>query len=92
MLEFFCDKGERVKANKILDIVAKNSNLSHNTITNFSDLLVDTLGLDDNNMNEVSLEEFDNEFCNYFKNNKNAVKIWTEIKLVLENNNCQLWM
>jgi hypothetical protein len=92
MLEFSCDKGERVKANKILDIIAKHSNLSHNSITNFTDLLVETLGLEDNNLNEVSIEEFDYEFCNYFKNNQNAVKTWTEIKLVLEKNICQLWM
>lgn len=91
MSDFYCEKGERVKINKVYDFIIKNSNLNQRQINTFAEIITDTLGLENYNLDEISIEEFDEEFCNYFKNNKSAMKAWNDIKLVMQQNICELW-
>lgn len=90
MSEFFCEKGERVKAKRIYDFIVRNSNATTSQINTFTELLADNLGLENDGMDEVSLEEFDEEFTNYFKN-KSILDAWNKLKKTLSQNNCQIW-
>ena len=91
MYEFFCEKGERIKINKVYDFVMKNSNVNQRQINNFAELIFDNLGLEEFNLDEISIEEFDEEFSNYFKNNNSAIEAWNFVKLEMQKNICELW-
>ena len=92
MLEFSCEKCERVKVNKVYDYIIKNSNLNQRQINNFSEIISQNLGLESSGMDEVSIEEFDEEFLNYFKNNKSIIEAWKIVKEELQKNICELWV
>ena len=90
MSDFFCDKGERVKAKRIYDYLVRNSNATTSQINTFIELLADNLGLENDGMDEISLEEFDEEFSNYFKQ-KSILECWNTLKNILHAHNCQIW-
>lgn len=91
MYEFFCEKGERVKIKKVYDFIMKNSNINQRQINNFAELISNNLGLEEFNLDEISIEEFDEEFTNYFKNNSAAINAWNFVKLEMQKNICELW-
>lgn len=76
---------------KVYDFLMKNANLSPSQIETFNNLLTGNLGLEDG-YDEVTIEEFTDEFLEHFKHNKNALLAWNIIKNELVNNECELWV
>lgn len=92
MQNFYCVSGERVRVAKVYDFILKNSNLSLNQLNTFSDILCDVLGLENVGFDEVTVDEFDSEFIEHFKNNKSAMEAWKIVKTELQINNCEIWV
>lgn len=92
MQKFFCSHNERVMISKIFDFLMKNSNLNSAHLDSFLNILSDNLGLEADGIDEITVEEFEDEFLNYFKNNMQAKNTWAYIKQELVQNDCELWV
>ena len=92
MQRFFCSSKERVMVTKVFDYLIKNTNISGSNINSFLEVLMDNLGLDKDGFDEITIDEFEEEFINYFKNNSQAKNIWSIIKKELIQNDCELWV
>ena len=92
MQKFFCSHNERVMISKVFDFLIKNSNLNAFHLESFLNILSDNLGLETNGFDEITIDEFEDEFLNYFKNNMQAKNTWSYIKQELVQNDCELWV
>lgn len=70
----------------------KNSNLNAAYLDSFLNILSDNLGLEADGIDEITVEEFEDEFLNYFKNNMQAKNTWAYIKQELVQNDCEIWV
>jgi len=77
---------------KVFDFLIKNSNLNAFHLESFLNILSDNLGLETNGFDEITIDEFEDEFLNYFKNNMQAKNTWSYIKQELVQNDCELWV
>ena len=92
MQKFFCHSNERVMVSKIFDFIIKNTDVNAMTLNSFLNILCDNLGLDMNGFDEITIDEFEDEFFEYFKNNNQAKDIWVYVKQELIHNDCELWV
>ena len=92
MQKFFCATNERVMISKVFDYFIRNCNVNAAHLNAFLNILSDNLGLDSLGYDEITIDEFEDEFLEHFKNNSCAKDSWIHIKQELEENNCELWV
>lgn len=92
MQNFFCAYKERVPVSKVYDYLMKNADLKPGQVDNFNELLCGNLGIDEDSYDEVTMEEFNDEFLDHFRHNKTALFVWNVVKNELTKNECELWV